>query len=93
LANDIKTGVWYINTAPFAYVGPVKIANLNITDCTAADHVIITNTNGDIIVDFTATTDELQYRIGWLGWQNGITIGAGDLGASAVVTIAVGAGK
>jgi hypothetical protein len=84
-----------LDTAPFTSgtMTRVKITNLNITDCTAADHVVITDLNGKPIVDFTASTDELQYRIGNLGWVNGVKIGSGGLGTSAVVEIAVGAGK
>jgi hypothetical protein len=67
--------------------------NLNITDATAADHVVITDLNGKTIVDFTANASELDYRIGKLGWVNGVKIASSGLGTSAVVTIAVGAGK
>lgn len=94
MANNIATNPWKLDTAPFSYTSSkVKIANLNITDATANDHVVITDGTGKTVVDFTATTDELQYRIGNLGWVNGIVIGSGGLGTSAVVTIAVGAGK
>jgi hypothetical protein len=55
--------------------------------------VIINDLQGRTIVDFTADAAELDYRIGLLGWVNGIVIPAGGLGTSAVVTIAVGAGK
>ena len=71
----------------------VKILNLNITDATASDNVVITDLNNKPIVDLTASANELQYRIGGLGWVNGIKIASGKLGTSAVVTIAVGAGK
>jgi hypothetical protein len=93
MANDIATAVWRLDTAPFSYAFPVKIMNLNITDATAADHVVITDINSHTIVDFTANASELDYRIGNLGWVRGIKIGSGGLGTTAVVTIAVGAGK
>lgn len=96
MANDISTGVWRIDTAPFTYKYPVKITNLNITDATAADHIVITQANGKPLVDFTASAGDLDYRVGGLLWaENGIAIGAGGLGAggTAVVQIAVGAGK
>lgn len=96
MANSISSGIWRLDTAPFTTAGNilrVKIMNLNITDATAADHVIINDLQGRTIVDFTADAAELDYRIGLLGWVNGIVIPAGGLGTSAVVTIAVGAGK
>jgi hypothetical protein len=95
MANNISSSVWRIDTAPFtsATVIRVKIMNLNITDCTAADHVVITDLQGRTIVDFTANASELDYRIGNLGWVNGIVIAGGGLGTTGVVTIAVGAGK
>jgi hypothetical protein len=96
LANDITSAIWRLDTAPFTTAGNilrVKIINLNITDATAADHVVLKDLNGKTIVDFTANASELDYRIGNLGWVNGIVIASGGLGTSAVVTIAVGAGK
>ena len=97
MANDITSSVWRLDTVPFTSgtILRVRVKNLNITDCTAADHIQITDLNGKTIVDFTASTDELQYRIGDCGWVNGIKIAAGGLGAgtTAVVTIAVGAGR
>jgi hypothetical protein len=93
MANDISGPVWRIDTAPFTYKYPVKITNLNITDATAADHVVITQANGKPLVDFTANASELDYRIGGLLWVQGISIGSGGLGTTAVVYIAVGAGK
>lgn len=66
--------------------------NLNIS-ALAADHVVITQKAGQPLVDFTATTDELQYRVGNLGWAQGIVIGSGGLGAGGIVEIAVGAGR
>ena len=95
MANDTTSAVWKLDTAPFTSgtLTRVKIINLNITDATANDHVIITDLNGKTIVDFTATANELQYRIGNIGWVNGVKVGAGNLGTSAVVTIAIGAGK
>jgi hypothetical protein len=67
--------------------------NLNITDSTAADHVVIKDLNGKTIVDWTADAGTLEYRVGVLGWVNGIVIASGGLGASSIVSIAVGAGK
>jgi hypothetical protein len=94
MANDITTAVWRLDTAPFSYTqSPVKIMNLNITDATAADHVVIKDSAGKTIVDFTANASELDYRIGVLGWVNGIVIAASGLGTTAVVTIAIGRGK
>lgn len=93
MANSIGANPWRIDTAPFSYTNPVKITNLNITDATASDHVVISDVNGNTIVDFTANSAELDYRIGSLGWVRGIVIATGGLGTSAVVTIAVGAGK
>lgn len=66
--------------------------NLNIS-AAAADHIVITQKAGQPLVDFTATTDELQYRVGNLGWALGITIGTGGLGTAGIVEIAVGAGR
>lgn len=93
MANDISSSIWTLNTAPFSYSYPVKIMNLNITDATAADHVVLKDINGKTIVDFTANSAELDYRIGNLGWVRGIVIASGGLGTTAVVTIAVGAGR
>lgn len=95
MANDITSNPWTINTAPFtsSTILKVKIANLNITDATAGDHVVVQDLNGKTVVDFTANASELDYRIGALGWVNGIVIASGGLGTSAVVTIAIGAGK
>lgn len=95
MANDVTSNPWRLDTAPFTYSSllRVKIANLNITDATANDHVVIKDNNGKTLVDFTANASELDYRIGNLGWVNGIEIASGGLGSSAVVTIAVGAGK
>ena len=94
MANDITSSVWRIDTAPFSYPYRVKITNLNITDCTDADHVVITQNNSHPLVDFTAHTDgDLDYRIGGLLWCNGVNILTGGLGATSVVYIAVGAGK
>jgi hypothetical protein len=95
IANDISSSIWRLDTAPFTSgtMTRVDIMNLNITDATAADHVVITDINGKSIVDFTANASELDYRIGKLGWVNGIKIGTGGLGTTAVVTIAVGAGR
>ena len=93
MGNSATGAVWTLNTVPFSYLYPVKVENLNITDCTASDHVVIKDAAGRTLVDFTATSSELQYRVGKLGWVNGIVITTGGLGTSAVVTIAVGAGK
>jgi hypothetical protein len=95
MANDITSGIWRLDTAPFTSgtMRRVKIINLNITNATAADHVIINDLNGKSIVDFTASAGDLDYRIGNLGWVNGIVIPSSGLGTTAVVTIAVGAGK
>ncbi len=94
IANDVTSSVWRIDTAPFtSAVTRVKIMNLNISGATAADHVVITDLHSKPIIDFTASAGDLDYRVGNLGWVNGIKIGAGGLGTSAIVTIAVGAGK
>ncbi len=95
MANDITSNPWVINTAPFTSgtILKVKVANLNITDSTAADHVVIKDLNGKTLVDWTADTGTLEYRVGPLGWVNGIVIASGGLGTSSVVTIAIGAGK
>lgn len=93
MANDISANPWRIDTAPFSYAFPVKITNLNINDATGTDHVIIKDINGKTIVDFTANTSEDEYRVGGLGWVRGIVVSSGGLGTSAVVTIAVGAGR
>lgn len=96
MANDISTGVWRIDTAPFSYPYPVDVLNLNITNAATGDHVVITQNNNKPLVDFTANASETDYRIGKLGWvQNGIKIASGGLGVggTAVVIIAVGAGK
>jgi hypothetical protein len=93
MANSISSGIWRIDTAPFSYTYPVKIMNLNITGATAADHVVLKDVNGNTIVDFTANASELDYRVGNLGWTRGVVIATGGLGTSAIVTIAVGAGK
>lgn len=93
MANQIGGNPWRLDTAPFSYNFPVKVDNLDITDATANDHVVIKDVNGNTIVDFTATTSEQQFRMGKLGWVRGIVIASGGLGASSVVTIAVGAGR
>lgn len=96
MANDISTGVWRIDTAPFTYKFPVKITNLNILDATSGDHVVITQANGKPLVDFIASAGDTDYRVGGLLWaENGIAIATGGLGVggTAVVQIAVGAGK
>ena len=96
MANDVTSNPWRIDTVPFSYAFRVKITNLNITDCTDGDHITIKDINGKIIVDFTAHTDgDLDYRIGGLLWVNGVVVTTGGLGAggTAVVTIAIGAGK
>jgi hypothetical protein len=93
MANSISGAVWRIDTAPFSYAFPVKVENLNITDATAADHVVMKDSAGRTLVDFTANSAELDYRIGKLGWVNGLSVASGGLGTSAVITIAVGAGK
>jgi hypothetical protein len=93
MANDISANPWRIDTAPFSYPYPVKITNLNINDVAGTDHVQIKDINGKIIVDYTGNTAEDEYRIGGLGWVRGIVVSSGGLGASAIVTIAVGAGK
>jgi hypothetical protein len=93
MANDITSNPWTLNTIPFSYPYRVKITNLNITDATATDHVLIKDINGKTLVDFTASAGDLDYRIGNLGWVNGVVLTTGGLGASAVVTIAIGAGK
>lgn len=94
MANDVTSAVWRLDTAPFAsLVTRVKILNLNVTSATAGDHVVITDLNGKPVVDFTASAGDLDYRIGNLGWVNGIKIASGGLGTTAVVYIAVGAGK
>lgn len=95
MANDITGAVWRLDTAPFTSSTflRVKIENLNITDATASDHVVVTDLNGKTLADFTATSGEQQYRVGKLGWVNGVKIASGGLGTSSVVTIAVGAGK
>jgi hypothetical protein len=93
MANDITSAIWRLDTAPFSYSYPVKIINLNITDATAADHVVLKDINGKTIVDFTANASELDYRIGNLGWVRGVVITTGGLGTTAVVQIAVGAGR
>jgi hypothetical protein len=94
MANDVTSAVWRIDTAPFtSSMSRVKVMNLNITGATSSDHVIITDLNSKPIVDFTASAGDLDYRIGNLGWVNGIKIASGGLGTTAIVTIAVGAGK
>ena len=92
MANSAVGSVWRLDTAPFTYKFPVKVMNLNIS-AAAADHIVITQINGQPLVDFTATADELQYRVGNLGWSQGIVIGSGGLGTAGIVEIAVGAGK
>ena len=93
MANSIGGAVWRIDTAPFSSgtVTRVKISNLNVGDSTAGDHVVITELNGNPLVDFVSNGAE--YRVATLGWVNGIKIASGGLGASSVVTIAIGAGK
>jgi hypothetical protein len=71
----------------------VKVTNLNITESTAADHVVIKDLNGKTLVDWTADAGTLEYRVGPLGWVNGIVIASGGLGTSSVVTISVGGGR
>ncbi len=93
MANSATGAVWNLNTAPFSYAYPVKVDNLNITDSTAADHVVIKDFAGRTLVDWTADAGTLEYRIGKLGWVNGIVIASGGLGTSSIVTIAVGVGK
>lgn len=84
--------MWRLDTAPFSYPYPVKILNLNINGA-GTDHVVITQKNGQPLVDFTASAGDLQYRVGNLGWAQGVVIGSGGLGTGSVVEIAVGAGK
>ena len=93
MANSISGAVWNLNTAPFSYQWPVRVKNLNITDATANDNVVIKDYAGRTLVNWTATSGELQYRIGDLGWVNGIVIAAGGLGTSSVVTLAVSSGR
>jgi hypothetical protein len=72
----------------------VKITNLNITDATASDNIVISEVNGNPIVNFTANASELDYRIGNIGWVRGVVIATGGLGThAAVVTISVGSGR
>lgn len=91
MPNNVTSGIWRIDTVPFTYSYPVKILNLNISDATAADHVVLNDINGHTVVDFTANASELDYRIGALGWTRGLVLVS--LGTTAVITIAVGAGK
>jgi hypothetical protein len=95
MANNISSNPWLLNTAPFTYNYPVKITNLNITDATTGDHIVITDINNNTIVDFTANSAELDYRIGTIGWVRGIKVASGGFGTSgtANVSIAVGAGR
>lgn len=93
MANDITSNPWYLDTDTFSYPYRVKIANLNITSATAADHIQIKDKNGKFIVNFTAAAGDLDYRFGNIGWVNGIVITSGGLGTTAIVTINPGAGK
>lgn len=94
MANNITGPIWRIDTAPFSYTYPVRVSNMNIMDATSGDHVVVTDNDSRTLVDFTANASELDYRVGPLGpWVNGIHVAEGGLGTSAVLQIAVSAGK
>jgi hypothetical protein len=94
MANDVTGGVWRIDTAPFTTGNGnrrVKITNFNIGDSTSGDHIVVNDLNGKTLVDYVS--NGAQYRIGPLGWVNGVVVPSGGLGSSSVLEIAVGAGK
>lgn len=97
MANDITSNPWVINTVPFTSgtILKVKVDNLDITDAGATDNILIKDLNGKTLVNWTANASQTSYRIGKLGWVNGIVVATGGLGTAgtAVVTISVGAGK
>jgi hypothetical protein len=91
MANNIQATTWRIDTAPFTYKYPVKVTNLNVGNSTNGDHVIVNDVQGNTLVDFTS--NGADYRVGPLGWVNGIAVSSGNLGVSSVLTISVGGGK
>lgn len=91
MANSIAGNVWRIDTLPFSYAFPVKIANAQWTEAVSAgDQVAVTNAAGTPVIDSQASSPNFQQNFGFLGWQNGIVV---TTLTSGVLQLSVGGGK
>jgi hypothetical protein len=96
MANNIGANPWKIDTTPFSYSAPVKIDNIVWADAAAGDVLLITDINGNPIIEATAPTGYVggNWSFGKIGWTRGLVLPTtGNTLGSSAITIAIGAGK
>lgn len=91
MANTISTNPWRIDTLPFSYPYRTKLTGVQWTDQTSAgDHLVVTDTNGNTIIDSRAQTPNYQQSFLNILWVDGFVVTVLD---SGVLSVAVGAGR
>ena len=91
MANDISGAVWRIDTLPFSYPYPVKIANVIWSDAGAAgDSAVMQTVASKPILDQKAYAADYNWSSGFIGWVPSLKVTALD---SGVLQIVVGSGK
>jgi hypothetical protein len=93
MANSIAANPWVINTSGFSYSYPVKIENIVWADAIAGETLLITDINGNHIINATAPTGYVggNWSFGKIGWTRGLVVTT--VPGSSEITIAIGAGK
>jgi len=79
MANDFTGPTWYIDTAmtqeaPIFKNCDVFIQSVNWSRMAANDLLTITDRNGKIIFDLTASAANMNINLPHMGWQKGVIV-------------------
>ena len=74
MANDLTANPWYIDTTGFIWQGRVYINDLIWSNATPGDALVITDINGNFIVNTVANAGTETFYFGKMGWVTGLVV-------------------
>ncbi len=82
MANNISANPWNLTTVGTIWPGRLYIKELLWNEPTAGSALLVTDINGNIIINTVANASDPMYSFGSLGWINGfviVTMASGSL--------------
>lgn len=84
MANNVTANPWYLDTVGTVWAGRIYFKELVWNKPTAGTALILTDINGNTIINTVANAQDPMYSFGSLGWVNGlviVTLASGTLSA------------